>query len=225
MESDAAVKILTFKTDCKRVAPAREPLPAGPPSPELGGRPGGSVTPVPHRDARPRHGTRRRRFRDRRSSRRTLPLTAALSRDAAIVNGSLFPGLTESLLPVSPGPGRDGEPSPTNRLGNALRRPFRHLGGQARRRSRGSPAGAARAKGCEAPTLAPSLPEPGAPPPLTPEPEQKQLYSPVRSQPPGSHLKTSPTSRLLIGSDISANGRRPSWPGSRRGNRPRSAPR
>lgn len=83
-------------------------------------------------------------------------------------------------------------------------------------------------KAVRLPTLAPSLPAPGPPRPLTPEPEpdgsqpRNQPYSPVRRETPGSHLTTPPTSRLLIGSRITANGVEPFWPLNRHGNRLRS---
>lgn len=134
---------------------------------------------------------------------------------------------------------RGENPSPTNRLGKALRHPF-----QANRRpdppafpwagpGRGvcllAPGQLGR-KAVRPPTLAPSFPAPGPPCPLTTEPEpdgsqpRNQPHSPVRRPTPSSHLKTPPTSRLLIGSRISANGVGPFWPLNCHGNRPRSAP-
>lgn len=85
-------------------------------------------------------------------------------------------------------------------------------------------------KAVRPPTLAPSFPAPGPPGPLTTEPEpdgsqpRDQPHSPVRRETPSSHLKTPPTSRLFIGSRISANGVGPFWPLNCHGNRPRSAP-
>lgn len=128
--------------------------------------------------------------------------------------GSRIGGL---LTPLQPQAG-EGAATPLPRS----RRP-------APRRSRGP--GAARTAGCEAAHTGSLTPRPGPSPTppagarAAPEQLRKQPNSPVRSQPPGSHLKTPQTSRLLIGSDGLANGLGPFWPGGRQGNRPRPTPR